>query len=47
MCDAGIARDPLGGDCSRSGTLGHTVKKIKELLEQIFDRTGKKQDEGA
>lgn len=43
MCDAGIARDPLRGDCSRSGTLGHTVKKVKELLEQIFDRTGKKQ----
>ena len=42
MCNAGIARDPQGAE-GKSGTLGHAAKKIKELMDQIYERTAKKQ----
>ena len=42
MCDAGMTRDPFGGE-GKAGTIGHAAKKIKEQLEQIFVRTGQKQ----
>jgi hypothetical protein len=42
MCDAAVERNPDSGDSS--GTIGNAAMKIRDLMEQIFEKTGKKQE---
>ena len=44
MCDQAVRRNSeLVDDDGTPGTLSHAAKKIKDLLDQIYDKTGKKQ----
>lgn len=42
MCDTGVKRD-MECDDGSSGTVSFACKKIKEMMEQIYERTGKRQ----
>jgi hypothetical protein len=42
MCDAAIARNPDENTPNESGTLGHTVVKIKEAMDQIYEKTAQR-----
>lgn len=44
MCEAAIARNPEGSDVG-AGTLQHAVGKIRDLLEQIYEKTGLRQNQ--
>lgn len=41
MCNARVQRDPESSE-SGSGTIGHTANKIKQLVEEAYNRTGKR-----
>jgi len=43
MCDAAIKRDPYASESSATGTLGYTAVKIKECMQNIFQKIGQKQ----
>jgi [histone H3]-lysine4 N-trimethyltransferase ATXR3 len=43
MCDGALERNPELGS-GGPGTLSHSAKKIKEALEQVYEKTGKRHD---
>jgi [histone H3]-lysine4 N-trimethyltransferase ATXR3 len=43
MCDGALERNPELGS-GGPGTLIHSAKKIKEALEQVYEKTGKRHD---
>ena len=42
MCDTAEKRD-MECDDGSSGTISYACKKIKEMLEQVYEKTGKRQ----
>lgn len=43
MCDSAIERNSGNYDDGTPGTLSHTTEKIKTAMEQIYEKTGRKQ----
>lgn len=43
MCDSAIERNSGNYDDGTPGTLSHTTEKIKTTMEQIYEKTGRKQ----